>query len=110
MSVDILHFMKPNCCRKKNLAIDLTKTVDFLNVIAEKNRLKILCLLGSEERCVCDIWQYLNLPQNLTSHHLKVLKDFKLIKARKEGLRVYYSINKQELLKFNSLLNKFLNY
>ncbi|MBP6890915.1 helix-turn-helix transcriptional regulator [Candidatus Parcubacteria bacterium] len=70
--------------------------------------MKILCMLRSGEKCVCDIWQFLDIPQNLTSHHLKVLKDFKLVEDRKEGLRVYYSINKKEVNKYNSLLNKFL--
>jgi ArsR family transcriptional regulator len=87
---------------------ELMKTVDFLKVIAEENRLKILCLLQKGDLCVCDIWQYLGLPQNLTSHHLKVLKDFGLITSRKEGLRVHYSIDKKTVHQFNHLLSHFL--
>jgi ArsR family transcriptional regulator len=100
--------MKPKYCHNKGSAVELRKTVEFLKVVAEENRLKILCMLRAGEKCVCNIWQFLDLPQNLTSHHLKVLKDFGLIEDRKEGLRVYYSINKKEMSKFNSLLNKFL--
>ncbi|MEX0918469.1 MAG: metalloregulator ArsR/SmtB family transcription factor [Candidatus Paceibacterota bacterium] len=86
----------------------MSRAVKFLKVVAEENRMKILCLLRSGEKCVCDIWQFLDLPQNLTSHHLKVLKDFGLVEDRKEGLKVYYSVNKKEVNKYNLLLNKFL--
>jgi ArsR family transcriptional regulator len=100
--------MKPKCCQNKESTAELSKTVEFLKVVAEENRLKILCMLRVGEKCVCDIWQFLDLPQNLASHHLKVLKDFGLVEDRKEGLRVYYSVNKKEINKYNSLLNKFL--
>ncbi|MBI4634064.1 MAG: winged helix-turn-helix transcriptional regulator [Deltaproteobacteria bacterium] len=101
--------MKPRCCTNKKNSQDIRKTAEFLKIITEENRLKILCILQEEELCVLDIWQYLTLPQNLTSHHLKVLKDFNLIASRKAGLRVFYSINKKVLNRYSKLLNKFLN-
>lgn len=100
--------MIPKCCKNKESTVELSKAAEFMKIVAEENRLKILCILRTGEKCVCDIWQFLDLPQNLTSHHLKVLKDFGLVEDRKEGLKVYYSINKKEMSKFNSLLNKFL--
>ena len=100
--------MKPKCCRNKKTAADLKKVVGFLKVVAEENRLKILCLLRPGEKCVCEIWKIIGLPQNLTSHHLKILKDFGLVNDRKDGLKVFYSINKKSLTKFNLLLNNFL--
>ncbi|PIR90151.1 ArsR family transcriptional regulator, partial [bacterium (Candidatus Gribaldobacteria) CG10_big_fil_rev_8_21_14_0_10_37_21] len=78
-------------------------------IIAEENRLKILCILRDGEKCVCDIWQYLELPQNLASHHLKILKDFDLISSKKDGLKIFYSLNKNIISKYSKLLNKFLN-
>jgi DNA-binding transcriptional ArsR family regulator len=95
-----------NCCKKDNA--DMTMLADFLRIISEENRLKIICLLQSGEQCVCEIWQFLRLPQNLTSHHLKILKDFNLLDSRKEGLNVYYSINEKELSRFKDILNKVL--
>ncbi|MEI6296563.1 MAG: metalloregulator ArsR/SmtB family transcription factor [bacterium] len=100
--------MKTISCKSKESACKLAKTVEFLGVIAEENRLKALCFLRSGEKCVCEIWQFLNIPQNLASHHLKVLKDFGLVNDRKEGMKVFYSLNKKELLGFNLLLNRFL--
>jgi DNA-binding transcriptional ArsR family regulator len=101
--------MKPKCCVDKKSVAGLSQTVDFLKIISEENRLKILCLLREEEKCVCDIWQYLNLAQNLTSHHLKVLKNFGLVSSRQEGLKVIYSINKKVVKRFSKLLNNYLN-
>lgn len=100
--------MKPNCCKNKTAKNELTDAVKFLKVIAEENRLKILCMLRLGERCVCEIWQYLDLPQNLISHHLKVLKKFGLVDDRRVGLNIFYTINKKNSVKYNSLLNKFL--
>jgi len=101
--------MKPKCCIDKKYVANLSQAVEFLKIISEKNRLKILYLLRENEKCVCDIWQYLGLAQNLTSHHLKVLKVFGLVSSRQEGLKVFYKLNKKVVKKHIKLLNKFLN-
>lgn len=100
--------MKYKCCRNSKSDKEIGKAADLFTVIAEENRLRILCILKKGERCVCDIWQDIGIPQNLTSHHLKVLKYAGLISSRKEGLKVIYSINKKEMKKINLLLNNFL--
>lgn len=100
--------MKPKCCHNKKTAVELNKIVEYLKIIAEPNRLKILCFLNKDEKCVCEIWKFLALPQNLTSHHLKVLKDAKLIKFRKQGLKIFYIINKKIAVQYSKSLNKFL--
>ncbi|MBU2540121.1 metalloregulator ArsR/SmtB family transcription factor [Patescibacteria group bacterium] len=100
--------MKIKCCKNKKVGSELKGIVDFLKVISEENRLRILCILKEQEMCVCEIWQYLDSPQNLTSHHLKVLKGFSLISSRKDGLKVFYKLNKIIIKKYLKLLNKFL--
>lgn len=100
--------MKPNCCRNKSEK-NIKQATEFLKIISEENRLKILCILRNGEKCVCEIWQFLNLPQNLVSHHLKVLKNFSLISSEKEGLKVFYKLNQKMLTRHIKLLNKFLN-
>ena len=106
--IDIVSYMKANCCKNKKSITELKKAVDFLRIINEENRLKILCLLRKDEQCVCEIWECLKLPQNLTSHHLKVLKDFGLISSEKRGLKVFYSLNRNVINKYSKLLNRFL--
>lgn len=82
---------------------------DFLRIISEENRLKIICYLQkNNERCVCEIQEFLVLPQNLISHHLKVLRDFNLLNYRKEGLKVYYSVNHEELNQHKESLSNIL--
>jgi len=101
--------MKQECCRNKKSITNLSQTAKFLKIISEENRLKIFCLLKEGEKCVCEIWQCLKLAQNLTSHHLKTLKDFGLVSSRQEGLKVIYSINKKVVKKYIKSLNKFLS-
>lgn len=82
----------------------------FLKLIAEENRLKIICFLGNHgEKCVCEIYEFLSLPQNLVSHHLKTLKSSNLIFSRKESQKVYYKLNYAELRKYKEFLNHILN-
>lgn len=96
------------CFKNKKTVQELSETADFLKVIAEENRLKILCMLKDGEKCVCEIWKNLDLPQNLTSHHLKILRDQGLITARKDGQKMYYVIDKKNLLQYAKILNNYL--
>lgn len=77
----------------------------YLKVINEPNRLKILLLLKQGELCVCEIFKHLKLPQNLVSHHLKVLKDFGLLNSYKQGLKIIYSRNEQAIKDHQKSLN-----
>lgn len=97
------------CCRNIKSNKEISNSANLLGILAEENRLKIICVLNKGERCVCDIWQDLGITQNLASHHLKALKDAGMIVSRKEGLKVIYSINRKRIKRFNSLLNKYLN-
>jgi len=74
---------------------EIAGMANLFKVLSEENRLRILWYLRGGERCVCTIWQDLDLPQNLASYHLKTLAELGLITSRKEGLRVYYSLNRE---------------
>jgi len=87
--------MKPQCCKNKRSIEETRQTVELLKVVAEENRLRILCILRKGEHCVCQVIDYLNLSQSLVSHHLKNLKDAGLIKDSKRGLWVYYSLTEK---------------
>jgi len=100
--------MQFNYCKIEKSKNNLEQTADFLKIIAEENRLLILCLLKKGEMCVCEIWQHLNLPQNLVSHHLRVLKDFGLIKSHRKGTKIIYSLNPKNIKKFISLMSHFI--
>lgn len=78
----------------------------YLNILAEPNRLAILKLLKKKERCACEIHPTLKLSQNLTAHHLKVLKDLKLLTNRRSGVKVLYSRNEKVIRDYQLKLNK----
>lgn len=62
-------------------------------VFADPTRLKILFALKEVELCVCDLAQLLNMSQSSISHQLKTLRDEKLVKARREGKFMVYSLD-----------------
>jgi ArsR family transcriptional regulator len=100
--------MKIEKCETKKSKQELTEVVSFLKAISEENRLKILCVLKKGELCVCEIWQYLDLPQNLVSHHLKVLKDFNIVESRRESTKIIYSLNPKIAKKYIKLLSNYI--
>jgi len=82
---------------------------DYLKVINEPNRLKILCLLKKHKMCVCGIEESLSLPQNLVSHHLGVLKDYGLLSSEREGQKIIYFRQEENIARYQQLLNKLIN-
>ena len=90
----------------KEKKLKLTQIEKFLKIISDKNRLKILLTLGRGRKYVNEIWQELNLPQNLVSYHLCLLKKGGLVSCQREGLKIYYRLNKKGLKKYFSLLKK----
>ena len=66
---------------------------DLFKVFGDTTRIKIIYALFEEEMCVCDIADLLNMTQSAISHQLRVLKQARLVKFRKEGKIVYYSLD-----------------
>ncbi len=80
--------------------------MSFLKAASDENRLKIICFLkDAGEKCVCDIVRFLELPQNLVSHHLRVLREQNIVNAKKDGLKVLYSLNKENISKIINFFN-----
>lgn len=65
---------------------------ELFKVFGDTTRVRILCALFESEMCVCDISMLLGMTQSSISHQLRVLKSAKLVKNRKEGKVVYYSL------------------
>ncbi|MDD3429628.1 MAG: metalloregulator ArsR/SmtB family transcription factor [Oscillospiraceae bacterium] len=65
---------------------------DLFKIFGDTTRIKILYVLFESEMCVCDIAQLLNMTQSAISHQLKVLKQSRLIKYRRSGKTVFYSL------------------
>ena len=70
----------------------LKELADFYKVFGDSTRIKILCVLLESEMCVCDLAEVLKMTQSAISHQLRVLKQMKLVKNRREGKTVFYSL------------------
>ncbi|MCD8049173.1 MAG: metalloregulator ArsR/SmtB family transcription factor [Clostridia bacterium] len=65
---------------------------ELYKIFGDSTRIKILYVLFESEVCVCDIASVLNMSASAISHQLRVLKQARLIKFRREGKTVYYSL------------------
>lgn len=70
---------------------------DLFKVLGDSTRVKILCALFQAEMCVCDIAALLGMNQSAISHQLRVLKQARLVKYRKDGKVVYYSLEDEHV-------------
>lgn len=70
----------------------LYELADLYKIFGDSTRIKILYVLFESEMCVCDMAVILNMTPSAISHQLKVLKQARLIKFRKEGKSVIYSL------------------
>ena len=70
----------------------LRELADFYKVFGDTTRIRILCVLLESEMCVCDLAEVTGASQSAISHQLRVLKQMKLVKNRREGKTVFYSL------------------
>ena len=66
---------------------------ELYKIFSDNTRLKIICALGKDELCVCDICELLSLNQSTVSHQLRILKSSKLVKYRRQGKQIFYSLD-----------------
>lgn len=74
--------------------------------LSDPNRLMILEMLQSRERCACEILADLNIVQSTLSHHMKILNDSGLVDSRRHGKWIYYFLNKEVCEAVKDLLNE----
>jgi len=86
---DVIYSVRENMPEEEKL-YDLA---ELFKVFGDTTRIKILYALSASEMCVCDISALLNMKQSAISHQLRVLKQARLVKYRKEGKIVYYSLD-----------------
>lgn len=86
-------------CVKDNMLKDetFTELSELFKVFGDYTRLKIIYALLRTELCVCDIAEVLGMSQSSISHQLRVLKSARLVKFRKEGKVVYYSLDDEHV-------------
>ena len=94
------------CCETEEVHEDLLKIVnetmpdetelydlaELFKIFGDSTRIRILFVLFEAEVCVCDLASVLNMTQSAISHQLKILKQNKLVKSRREGKSIFYSL------------------
>ena len=95
------------CCDTEEIHEELLKIVDetmpdeteldslaeLFKVFGDPTRIRILFVLFETEVCVCDLAKVLNMTQSAVSHQLRILKQNKLVKARRDGKSIFYSLS-----------------
>ena len=102
----ILASQEADCCETEEVHEELLKIVreklpceenlmdlaELFKVFGDSTRIRILFVLFEAEVCVCDLAQALSMTQSAISHQLNILKRNKLVKSRREGKSVFYSL------------------
>ena len=75
--------------------MDEKKAATIFKAFFDENRLKIIKLLQSGEKCACKLLEEINVTQPTLSHHMRILCDSEIVIGRKDGKWTYYSISEQ---------------
>jgi ArsR family transcriptional regulator len=95
---NVIHEEIVNMVRAKMpMEENLYDLAELFKVFGDSTRIKILWALDEAEMCVCDIAVLLNMTQSAISHQLRVLKQARLVKYRKDGKIVFYSLEDEHI-------------
>ncbi|RKO68055.1 transcriptional regulator [Desulfofundulus salinus] len=82
----------------KGKVLEVAGLSELFKVLGDETRTKILYLLSYRELCVCDLAEILEMSLPAVSHHLRLLKAMRLVKYRREGKMVYYSLDDDHIV------------
>jgi len=96
--IRVVHLEKVEQARKEAISErDLERLSLTYRVLGDSNRLKIVMALRNVEMCVCDLAAFSGLSESAVSHQLRRLKDLALVKKRREGQIIYYSLDDEHV-------------
>lgn len=87
--------------------MDNKRVATMFKAFCDENRLRILQILQSGERCACNLLEEMQITQPTLSHHMKILCDSGIVTGRKEGKWMYYSISDEGIAAVIECLNQF---
>lgn len=95
---DVIHADVVNTVKEKMESDEaLYDLADFFKVLGDSTRVKILSALDHSEMCVCDLAVLLNMTKSAISHQLRALKQANLVKFRRAGRMLYYSLSDEHI-------------
>jgi DNA-binding transcriptional ArsR family regulator len=98
--IKVVHLDRVEQAREDAIADqELDRLALTYKVLGDPNRLKIVMALRNVEMCVCDLAAFTGLTDSAVSHQLRRLKDLALVKSRREGQIIYYSLDDEHVSK-----------
>ena len=89
----VVHEAAVHCVTEKMLSdADFAQVTTFFKVLGDPTRMRIIWALEQHELCVCDIANILDMTKSAVSHQLSTLRKAKLVRFRRDGKKVYYSL------------------
>jgi len=82
----------------KEMVPEVSGLSELFGALADETRTKILYLLSRQELCVCDLARLLDMSLPAVSHHLRLLKVMRLVRPRRDGKHVFYSLEDEHVL------------
>ena len=90
---------KANKAKRDSLAPEeVLGLAETFKALSDGTRIKILHALSQEELCVCDLAEVVEMSQSLVSHQLRLLRNLRLVKYRKDGKMAYYSLDDDHII------------
>jgi DNA-binding transcriptional ArsR family regulator len=97
-SIDYVHETLVRKTREAMLSPKKAEELATLfNAMGDPSRVKILYALSKQELCVCDLQRLLDMSQSAVSHQLRLLRDLRLVKYRRQGRMVFYSLDDEHI-------------
>jgi DNA-binding transcriptional ArsR family regulator len=82
---------------------------EFFSVLADPNRLRLISALAHQELCVCDLAAAVKVSESAVSHQLRILRSQRLVKYRREGRNIYYSLADDHIVSLYQQVSEHLN-
>ncbi len=96
--IRVVHLERVEQARRESISVrELERLSLTYSVLGDPNRLKIVMALRNVEMCVCDLAAFTELSESAVSHQLRRLKDLALVKKRRDGQIIYYSLDDEHV-------------
>ncbi len=107
-NVDIVHLDKIAAVRKKMKSERVIQRLsETFKALSDPTRLKMLLAFSQEELCGCDLVELLGITKSAISHQLRILKNLRIVKYRREGKQIFYSLDDDHV---KTLINQSLSH
>lgn len=84
--------------------MDFSEAALICKALGDSNRLQIIELLTSGEKCTCELLEHFNITQPTLTHHMMILSECGLLKSRKEGRKTFYELDCVNLTRFRKFI------